>query len=131
MGGKSSSKSSADQRTTTQNWDNRIVTESGIVAAGGSSIVANIESLDGEIVKKALDFAAEGSDDNSNNFAKLIEFGGELFGKGAAMLQTGQDTVLQAMQSAENDKRGAIDQKTVVVLGIAAAAALVMVKGKN
>lgn len=131
MGGSSSSSSTADQTTTTQSWDNRIVTESGVVATGGSSIVATIEHMDGDIVKAALDFAANASDDNSVNLGKLIDFGAELFTKGATMLQTGQDTVLSAMQSVENDKRGALDQKTVVVLGIAAAAALVLVKGKH
>lgn len=129
MGGGSSS-SQANQTTSTSYADNRIVNESGIVATGGASIVANIESMDGDIVKAALDFATDASDDNSANLGKLIDFGKEMFGKGAQMLQTGQDTVLQAMASAENDKRGSIDQKTVVVLGIAAAAALIMTKGK-
>ncbi|GGI16897.1 hypothetical protein [Oxalicibacterium faecigallinarum] len=128
--GRSSSSSQANQTTQTSSYDNRIVTESGIVAAGGSSIVANIESMDGDIVKAALNFATDASDDNSANLGKLIEFGTKLFTTGADMLQTGQQTALAAMASAENDKRGAIDQKTVVVLGIAAAAALVMTKGK-
>lgn len=128
--GKSSSSSQANQTTTTQSFDNRIVTEEGIIATGGSSIVANIERMDGDIVKAALEFATNASDDNSVNFGKLIELGSDMFTRGATMLETGQQTVLQAMASAENDKRGAIDQKTVVVLGIAAAAALVMTKGK-
>jgi len=130
MGGKSSSSSEANQQTTTNNIDNRIVTESGIVATGGASIVATVERVDADIVKNALEFAETASNDNSESFNRLIGFGEKLFKDGADMISTGQQTVLQAAQSVENDKRGAIDQKTIVVLGIAGAAALVMVKGK-
>lgn len=130
MGG-SSSKSSSSQ--TTNNTDNRIVTESGVVASGGSSIVATIEHLDGDIVKDALQFATDASDDNSASLDKLIGLASDLFGQGADLIRGGQDTVLAAAQSVANDQRGAIDQKTIVVLGLGAAAvaAIALTKGKN
>jgi hypothetical protein len=131
MGGKSSSKSEANQQTTTTNQDNRIVNESGIVATTGASIVANIESMDGDIVNKALDFAATADGNNKDAFSKLIDFAADTFATGAQMISAGQQQVIDAAQSVQADKQGSIDQKTMIVLGVAAASALVLVKGKN
>jgi hypothetical protein len=131
MGGGGGSSSQADQTTTTQSFDNRIVNESGVVATGGSTIIASIEHMDGDIVKAALDFATDANETNSVAFDKLVEFAADVFTKGATMLQTGQDTVLSAMQTAENDKKGAIDQKTIMVLAGVAAIAYTMTTGKK
>lgn len=90
MGKGGSSSSQANQTSTVQSFDNRIVTESGIVATGGATINAQIEHLDGDIVKQALDFAMANSDDVAGLYGKLIEFGSTLFDSGAKMLQTGQ-----------------------------------------
>lgn len=124
-GGKSSSQ--ANQTTTTQSFDNRVVNESGIVAAGGGSIVANIESLDGDIVKDALTFAAQADANNSGDFGKLIEFAASIFTKGTQI----QSDALTAVTTAQNDAKGAIDQKTIIILGAIGVAGLVMTKGKK
>jgi len=129
--GKSGSSSQADQTTKTENYDQRIVNESGIVAASGSSLVANIESIDGDVVNRALEFATASDASNAAGFGKLLDFAAKAFDTGASVIKTGQDQVLSAAQSVQNDKNGAIDQKTIVVLGIAAAAALVIVKGNK
>lgn len=131
MGGGGGSSSQADQTTTTQSFDNRIVNESGVVATGGSTIIASIEHMDGDIVKAALDFATDANQTNSAAMDKLVDFAADVFTKGATMLQTGQDTVLSAMTTYENDKKGAIDQKTIMVIAGIGAVAYAMTQGKK
>lgn len=128
--GSSSSESQANQETTTQNTDKRIATEGSIVATDGAQITANIESIDGDVVKGAFDFATEIGSQNAEGFGQLIGIAEKIFSTGSSMIESGQKQVLSALQSVENDKRGAIDQKTMIVLGVAAAAALVLVKRK-
>jgi hypothetical protein len=122
MGGSSSSQ--ANQSQTTNNTDERVVNESGIVIGKGANLQnVTVERIDGEIVNNAINEFGEG-------FSKLLTMADKMFTSGTGMIQAGQDSVLAAAQSVENDKRGAIDQKTMIILGVAAAAALVMVKRK-
>lgn len=123
MGGKSSSQ--ANQSTTNNNIDERVVNESGVVVGKSANVGnINIERVDADIVENAINQFGEG-------FGKLLDISDKMFNSGAQMIQSGQDTVLSAMQSAENDKRGAIDQKTMIVLAITGAAAVAFIKGKK
>jgi len=121
--GKSSSSSQANQ--TTQNIDDRVVNDSGVVARDS---VVNVSSVDPEIAKAAFDFATKADATNGDGFDKLLGAAVELT-KHSQDTANGlaakfQDNVLQAFDSARNTTPGGIDNKTMIVIAVAAAGAL-------
>lgn len=127
-GGGGSSKSSST--TTTQTTDKRMVVDTGIGISSESSNV-NVTTLDAGIVNKALDTVQVSDATNKAGFTGLLELADKLFTQGGALLESTQQTTLAQIESinaAANDREGAIDQKTIIVLAIAGAAALVLTK---
>lgn len=153
MGGKSGSSTQANQSTSNSYADQRIVNESGLVATGGASINANISSSDPAVMQAAMNFASAADATNGVSFNglldagtrnygalldttsgladKLFNFADNVFKTGSDQVLSGQSALMSTVQSLKNDERGAIDQKTIVVLGVAAAAALVLMNRKG
>lgn len=132
MGGKSSSKSNATTTTstTTNNVDKRLAIETGIgISSDGSTI--NVQALDGAIVSEALDVVKNADAVSGAGFSQLLTLADKLFTGAGAVVETTQETALEsikAVNTAANDSKGSIDQKTIIVLGIAAAGAFMVAK---
>lgn len=147
--GKSGSSSQANQATTTQNADNRIVNESGIVAQGStlgwSSNVttdddfwSNVStttidnsvntSSDPATVKAAFDFATNTNAINGQGLTSLLKAASELTSKtqdsATTLASRFQDGIAQAFDTGRNTTPGGIDNKTMIILGVAAAGAV-------
>lgn len=153
----SKSSSSSDQITETNYIDRRGVNESGLMATEGSfiantshtNVTNNIQALDREIVNRALDTVAASDATNGEGFSRLLGVADKLFANtndttfgilGAAerMFNRTTDTassmagrytqdVMQGVSQTTADRTGSIDQKTMIVLGVAGAVALVAI----
>lgn len=129
---KGGSKSSSANTTTTNTTDKRMVVDNGLGISSDSSTVT-VNMVDADIVKAALDTVTASDATNGEGFEKLLSLAGNLFEAGGKLIdktQTASLAQLETINSAANDKTGAIDQKTIIVLAIAGAAAFVMKKGK-
>lgn len=139
-GGKSSSSSA--NTSNTYNTDKRIATDSGFVATEGSSINATFQSVDADLVKKALDTVSASDAISGDGFARLLDSQDTGFDKllsvaeklttktqdnATALTSRYQADVLDAYSRSQSDKAGGIDQKTMIVLGITGAAAVAYV----
>lgn len=116
MGGGGGSSSSA---STTNNIDKRVAVDSGVGLSGdGSSIVIT----DGGIVSRALDTVDVANATNADGFGKLLAASENLFNNSTK-------AVAGAYSNALTEKTGAgIDNKTLIVLAVAGAAAVVLAK---
>lgn len=116
MGGKSSSNA-----TTTNNIDKRIAVESGIgVSADNSAVTLNV--LDGGIVNEALKTVQINDALGAEGFNKLLSVAENLFNRGENLIGQTQKSVADAYSQAQTDAKSTIDNRTIVVLGVAAAA---------
>lgn len=133
MGGKSSSKS--DQTTVTNNTDRRIANDGGLVAQDGSILSATFNTLDPEIVAKALDTVSASDALSGQGLSQILQLADKLTTKtqdsATALTSRYQADVLDAYSRSEADKTGGIDQKTMILLGGGALAALVMINRKK
>jgi hypothetical protein len=140
--GKSGSSSQANQSTQTTNVDKRVVAEGSLIATEGASIYNSSYSLDPVIVSKALDTVAVIDAQNGDGFSKLLNLAGNLFDtanknsmavvdQSTSLASRFQDNVMDAYSRGTADKAGAIDQKTMIVLGVTAAAAVAFIANKG
>ena len=119
-GGSSSSTSS-----TTQNYDKRIAVDTGVGLSSDSSTI-NVQMTDAGIANKALETVQLADATNSDGFGKLLGLADKLFVGAGEVIKTTQGTTLAqvgALSQAQTDAKGAIDQKTIIVLAVAGAAA--------
>lgn len=133
MGGKSSSSSKSTSNIVTTTTDKRLVVDGGVGVSADNSTV-NVQTLDAGIVKDALDTVKASDATNGEGFEKLLDLASNLFEKGGALIEKTQDTTLaqiEAVNAAANDREGAIDQKTMVVLAVAGATAAAAIWGKK
>lgn len=120
-GGSGGGSSSTSSSSTTTNMDKRMVVDQGIGISSDNSTV-NVEALDGQIVNKALDTVAAADATAGAGFEKLLNLADGLFKAGGALVQKTSDTAMQAVgaiQTAQNDAKGSIDQKTLIILAVA------------
>lgn len=108
--------------TTTTNTDKRLAVGDG--GAGISGDGSSIVITDSGIVSRALDSVDSASAVQAGTFDKLLDISQQLIG-------TTQKSVADAYQQANTDAKGTIDNKTIIVLGVAAAAAIAFTKGKK
>lgn len=121
-GGGSSSSSNA---TTTTNTDKRLVVNDGIgISSDTSSVTVN--ALDGEIVTKALDTVQIADATNGQGFGQLVTLADKLFTGAGNLVAATQQTALEQMTQANVETAGKIDNKTITILGVAAAAAFML-----
>lgn len=128
----SSSKSSSSTSTTT--IDNRMVVDGGIGLSNSKGNTITVNSLDADVVKAALDTVAAADATNGDSFSALLSLAGEMFDRGADILDsTAQTTMAQvsALNTAQNDQNGAIDQKTIIALAVAGVAAAAVFGAKK
>jgi hypothetical protein len=131
FGGDSSSSSS--NTTNTTNVDKRqVVDANGIgVSSDSSTVTVNNTTLDGGIVNKALDAMTANDAANGQGFTQLLNLADKMFSSAGSMVSKAQDTALSQISSintAANDAKGAINQKTLIILAGAAAAVFIMGK---
>jgi hypothetical protein len=130
-GGGSSSSSSS----TTNNTDKRITQQGGVaLTVDGSSVSVTNESVDKDIVNAALDSVTTGNALQNDSFVKMLGLADKLFtGAGQALNSSQQTTLAQvgALSSAQNDAKGAIDQKTMIILAAAGVAGLALISRKK
>lgn len=130
-GGGSSSSSSS----TTNNTDKRITQQSGVaLTVDGSTVNVTNQTVDKEIVGAALDTVNTGNALANDSFVKMLGLADKLFtGAGQALESSQQTTLAQvgALSSAQNDAKGAIDQKTIIILAAAGVAGLALITRKK
>lgn len=141
-GGSSSSSSSS----TTLNTDKRITQQSGVaLTVDGSTVNVTNQSVDKEIAtqaiaansygfEKMLGTLSTGNALQNDGFVKMLGLADKLFtGAGRALESSQQTTLAQvgALSSAQNDAKGAIDQKTIVILAAAGVAGLALITRKK
>lgn len=136
MGGRSSSSSSS----TTYNQDKRVAVQDGVGVSGDSNsigITTITNVTDGGLVSRGLqtvDAALSGTLEtiqlnnatNAEGFEKLLSAAENLWDRGEGLIGQTQKAVADAWSQAQNDKAGTIDNRTVIVLAVAGAAALVL-----
>lgn len=122
------SRNKSRSTTTYTSTDTRGVADNGSVLITGSNNALNIESVDSEIAKAAFDFAAASDASAAEGFDKLLQVAGDVFDRGQSMIGLTQQSVLDAYAQAEADKSKTIDNRTIIILALAAAGALVLVK---
>jgi len=102
-----------------------------------TNTTTNIKSVDSKVTGQAFDFATSVNNTNAAGFDKLLQASEELTRRtqdnATTMASRFQDGMAQAFDSGRNTTPGGVDNKTVIILGISAAAALAvfsMNKGK-
>ena len=122
MGG-GSSKSSSSSTTNTTNIDRRqVVSEGGLgIASDGATV--NVTTLDAGIVTSALDAVKANDATNGQSFSQLLSLADKLFTGAGEVINKTQDTTIKQIdqiQTAANDQKGAVDQKTLIIVAGAA-----------
>lgn len=120
-GGGSSSSSSS-----TSNQDNRVAVQDGIGLSASSGNVITV--TDGGIVARALDSVDLNNATAAEGFSKLLDAAESLWERGENLIGTTQKHVADAYSQAQTDKAGTIDNRTIIVLAVAGAAALILAK---
>lgn len=135
MSGSKDSSSSSSTSSTTTNVDRRQVVGEGAIGLASDNSTINLNTLDAGIVNKALDTVAAADATNGQGFSTLLTLADKMFTKGGTILEKTADTTMAqvaALTTAQNDQKGAIDQKTIMVLaGVAGAVAVSYLAGKK
>lgn len=104
----------------------------------GGAVKAALDTT-GKATKNALDFGSNtvsaalqtvqvNDATNAEGFNKLLDSATAMFNKSQGLIGQTQQAVAQAYSDAQNNAKGTIDNRTIIILGVAAAAALVMSK---
>lgn len=80
---------------------------------------------------QVLSLAGKTIDGQNSTFDKLVNVAGKLFDSSKAQNEAFQTSVAGAYQTAVAEKSGGLDNKTIVILGVAAAAALAFTMRKG
>jgi hypothetical protein len=121
LGGGGGSSSSS---TSTTNTDKRLAVGDGGAGISGDNSQIVINSTDGEIVDRALQSVDSQAALSGDYFSKLLDVSKEL-------VTSTQASVAGAYTQATTDAKGSIDNKTIIILGVAGAAAWAYAKGKK
>ena len=142
-GGGGETSSSSNQSTTTNQQDKRIANQSGMVLSNeNSNANVTVNSLDSTITGQAFDFAKVADASNGEGFSKLLGLAEKTITSLSNSMNKSQDSifntvgksqdaVLGALQTVQNDQKGAVDQKTMIVLASAAAVTIVAMNRKR
>lgn len=145
---------SSSSTTSTENSDKRLAVSSGAGITGdNSSISVYSTSTDSGLVSRALDSVdaanavnAEGFENLLNastknysvtvgsqtqGFSQLIGAAERLFNQGQNLIGTTQKSVADAYSQAQVNKSGTIDNRTIIVLAVAGAAAAFAITRKK
>lgn len=121
-----SSSSATSNTTTTNNTDKRLVVgEFGAgVSADNSTVNLSVSSVAPEIVAAALDFAGKNDAVMGQGFGTLVKSSENLFGQMA-------DRIGDAYSKAQNDAKGGLEQKTLVMLALIGVGGLALIFWKR
>ncbi|WP_395137271.1 hypothetical protein [Schlegelella aquatica] len=126
----------SESTQTTNNIDRRVAVQDGIGISGDRNAVSvTTNVLDAGAVKGALDFSSTTVDralnsvDTSNatlgqGYGRLLDAAEKLFERGESLIGQTQKSVADAYDKAQLTAKGTIDNRTIVVLAVAGAAAL-------
>lgn len=128
MGLLSLGSSSSKTNQQTYNNDHRVVADGGSIGLSGNG--STFEVTDGGIVARALDTVDRNlklvNDSAGDGYASLLGLTERLFKdnseRATAMAGTVEKNVIEAYRNASADASSTIDNRTIVVLGLAAAA---------
>lgn len=123
---------SSDRSTAISSWDSSVRNTSSNTNTNTGSFNTTVDPL---IAKAAFDFASNNDARNGEGFDKLLSFASELTGKtqdsATGLASRFQDSVMQAFDSGRNTTPGGIDNKTMIILGVAGVAAVAMMASKK
>lgn len=114
-------KSSSNAATTT-NTDKRLVTGENSLGVSADNSTVTVNTLDDGIVNEALKTVQISDAISADGFGKLLNVAESLFNQGQNLIGQTQSAVAQAYSQAQTDAKSTIDNRTVIVLGVAAAA---------
>lgn len=122
--GKGGSSSSSSNATNSTNIDRRQVVDSGGVGVSSDSSTVTItnSTLDGGVIKGALDYVKATDATQGSNFTALLGLADKMFATGAGVIKTAQDTTLAQIgqiNTAQNDAKDQISQKTIMIIAAA------------
>lgn len=135
----------SESSQSTSNYDQRVAVQDGIGLSGSSNNAISISSttnvVDGGIVSRgldtvdktvagALDAINTSNATNSEGFDKLLKAAESLWTRGEGLIGQTQKSVADAYAQAEADKAGTIDNRTIMVIAVAGAAALAFANRK-
>ncbi len=112
--------SSSSNASSSTSIDRRVVTDSGIGVSGDSNVIS-VQSVDPTIVQAALDTVQTNDALQSGNFNSLLNVADKIFNQGQNLIGQTQKAVADAYSQAQTDSKSTIDNRTIVVLGVAAA----------
>lgn len=109
-------------------------TDKRIAAAEGSTVVSaensTVTVTDGGAVSRALDTVDLSNALQGEGFSKILDLTDKLAARGENLIGQTQSAVAQAWKDAQETKAGTIDNKTIIVLAVAAAAAYAVTRSK-
>lgn len=129
MGG-GGSKSSSSTTTSTQNTDKRQVVDNQSVGVSSDSSTVNVTMTDLGAIDAALAMLNNGGVGLRDSFDKVIGLADTLLKGSLSAMKETNAVVSQAYETAQTTTNGAIDQKTMIVLAGAAAAAFIFGRKK-
>lgn len=121
-GGGGSSSSHSD----TNNIDKRVAVQGGAGVSGDSNTVT-VTTADPAIVSRALDSVDVASATAEQGYSKLLDVTQTLFNQSQGLIGQTQKSVADAYQQAQAEKSGALDNKTILILGVVVAGAVAAV----
>lgn len=144
FGGDSESRSSQD----TNNYDQRVAVQDGIGFSGSSNNALSLNTTttnnitDAGIVSRGLDTVDDtitralnsvnlNNATNAEGFQSLLSAADSLWNRGEKLIGQTQQSVADAYRTANTDGKGTIDNKTIIVLAVAGAAALAFSRRKG
>jgi len=133
----SSNYNSADQTSTVSGSYN--VTADPLIARAAFDYATNVDATMGAGMSKMLDWASEltgkSQDNASDGLSQMLGWASDLTSKSldnaSSLASRFTDNVGQAYDSARNTSPGGIDNKTMIILGVAAAGALAFAASKR
>lgn len=114
--------SSSSSSAPTTNTDKRLVTGQNSIGISSDNSNVTLQMLDGGIVSKALETVQLSDVVTGQGFDRLLTAAESLFNQGQKMIGQTQSAVQDAYQQAQDNTKSTIDNRTVIVLGVAAAA---------
>lgn len=116
---------SSSTSANTYNQDTRVAQEKGTAtssAVGGKRNTVTINTLDGGIVEKALDTVQLSDALGADGFNRLLSAAEKLFEQGGTVIGQTQTALADAYGKAATENKSTIDNRTLIVLAVAAAA---------
>ncbi|KKI11980.1 hypothetical protein XA67_22035 [Comamonas thiooxydans] len=101
-------------------------TTSNVSVTDGGLVGRGLDSVD-KAISGALDSVNINNATNSENFTKLLDTAGSWFTQGQGLIGQTQKSVADAYAQAQTEAKGTIDNKTIMVIAVAAVAGLAFV----